>query len=135
VKHLLAAVCAVSAALVTLQIPAGAGAPMPACRATRHVVCVGRADGGHTVAVKVGQTLKVDLGGAGFRWSGLQQVGPHLLRRKGNVVARQGAITASYGARTVGRTELRASGAPACPTGQACPQFILLWQVRVMVQR
>jgi hypothetical protein len=135
VKHLLAVACVVGAALLTLQIPATAAAPVPACRTTRHVICVGRADGGHNVAVTVGQTLKVDLGGAGFRWSGLQQVGPHLLRREGNVVARQGGITASYTAKTVGRTQLRASEAPACTTGQACPQFILLWQVRVVVKR
>jgi hypothetical protein len=135
VKHLLAVACLVSAAVLTLQIPAGARAPMPACRATRHVICVGRADGGHKVAVKVGQTLTVDLGGPGFRWSGLQQVGPRLLRREGNAASRQGGITASYVAKAVGQTELSASEAPACSTGQACPQFILLWQVRVMVQR
>jgi hypothetical protein len=135
VKHLLAVACVVSAALMTLQIPARAEAPRPTCRATRQVVCVGRADGGHKVAVKVGQTLKVDLSGMGLRWSGLQQVGPHPLRREGNVVALQGTISASYRAKTVGQTELRASGAPVCATGQACPQFILLWQLRVAVRR
>ena len=45
------------------------------------VVCVDRADGGHTVHVRVGQVLKVVLAGTTLRWSGLREVGPALLRR------------------------------------------------------
>jgi hypothetical protein len=48
-------------------------------------------------------------------------------------VERGGTLTASYVATKAGRAELRASGAPTCAPGQACPQFILLWQVRIVI--
>ena len=85
--------------------------------------------------VEHGESVVVGLGGSGLRWSDLHQVGPHLLRQRGSSVVRQGALTASYVATTAGRTSLQASGAPKCTTGEACPQFIVLWQVRVMVVR
>jgi hypothetical protein len=85
------------------------------------------------VRVAQGQTVTVGLGGANLRWSGLRQVGPHLLHQRGATVLRGGALTASYVATTAGRTELRAGGAPKCAPGQACPQFILLWQVQVVI--
>jgi hypothetical protein len=121
--------------LGTFGVPAGAGPAVPGCRSTRHVVCIGRNDGGHRVDVERGQTVKVGLGGSGLRWSGLHQIGPHLLRQRGVTVSRRGELTASYVATTVGRTGLRASGAPNCAPGQACPQFILLWQVRITIVR
>jgi hypothetical protein len=117
----------------TVGIPSGAESAVPGCHAGRHVVCIGRGDGGHSVHVKEGQTVTVGLGGSGLRWSGLRQVGPHLLHQRGATVVRSGALTASYVATGVGRTGLRASGAPTCARGKACPQFIVLWQVRVVV--
>jgi len=106
---------------------------VPGCHPGRHVVCLGRGDGGHSVHVALGQTVTVGLGGSALRWSGLHEVGPHLLHQRGATVVRQGALTASYLATTVGRTGLRARGAPTCARGKACPQFIVLWQVRVVV--
>jgi hypothetical protein len=97
------------------------------------VVCIGRADGGHRVHVVVGQTVTVELSGSSLRWSGLRQVGPDLLRQRGATAARGGTLTASYVAKGVGRTALRASGAPQCARGKACPQFIVLWQVQVVI--
>jgi hypothetical protein len=114
---------------------AGAAMAVPACRATAHLVCVARAEGGRSVAVKLGQTVRVDLSGSGLRWSGLREVGPHVLRQEARAVFHAGTLTASYEATKAGRTALRASGAPKCATGEACPQFILLWQVRVVVRR
>ena len=116
---------------------AGAAAPAvsasPACHSGRHVVCIGRADGGHSVHVVVGQTVTVELRGSSLRWSGLRQVGPDLLRQRGATVAHGGTLTASYVAKGEGRTALRASGAPQCARGKACPQFIVLWQVQVVI--
>jgi hypothetical protein len=96
-------------------------------------VCVDRTDGGRTVPVRVGQTVTVALSGSTLRWSGLRQVGPALLRRHGGVRQRAGGLTASYSAVKAGRTTLQASGAPKCSPGKVCPQFILVWQVRLVV--
>jgi hypothetical protein len=120
----------------TLGLAGGAGAAVPAvpaCHPGSHVVCLSRTDGGHSVPVGVGQTVTVELGGSGLQWSGLREVGPHLLRQHGATVERGGALTASYVATKAGRTVLRAGGAPKCAPGEACPQFILLWQVRVVI--
>jgi hypothetical protein len=87
------------------------------------------------VRVQQGQTVTVGLGGSSLRWSRLRQVGPHLLHQRGSTVVRAGALSASYVATTAGRTELRAGGAPKCAPGDACPQFIVLWQVQVVVVR
>jgi hypothetical protein len=106
----------------------------PGCVATRRLVCVDRADGGHRVNVRVGQTVRVELGGSGLQWSDLHELGPRLLRSDGAPRMRVGAISASYLAATAGRTALQASGAPKCSPGQACPQFLLLWRVQVVVR-
>jgi hypothetical protein len=76
----------------------------------------------------------VALSGSTLRWSGLRQVGPALLHRHGAVRHRAGGLAASYTAVKTGRTTLRASGAPRCAPGKACPQFILVWQVRLVVR-
>ena len=103
------------------------------CPTHAQVACVDRGDGGRTVHVRGGHILRVVLGGATLRWSGLHQVGPALLRRSGRIVSRDGGIMASYRAVKAGHTTLRAGGAPLCAPGRACPQFVLLWQVRVVV--
>ena len=119
-----------------VRAPDATAAAPPAvggCPTHVEVTCVDRADGGRTVHVRVGHILKVVLGGTTLRWSGLHQVGPALLRRTGGIVYRGGGIMASYTARKAGHTSLRAGAAPRCTPGRACPQFELLWQVRVVV--
>ena len=124
----------VSLTIMGVGVPtAGAPAPSGGCPTHGQVACVDRSDGGRTVHVRVGHILKVALGGTTLRWSGLHQVGPALLRRSGGVVDHDGAIMATYTAVKAGRTALRAGGAPRCVPGRPCPQFLLLWQVRVVV--
>jgi hypothetical protein len=115
--------------------PRGAGAAVSVCHPGRQVVCIDRGDGGHTVHVALGQTVMVRLGGSGLRWSDLHEVGPHLVDQHGATAVRHGVLTAAYVATAVGRTGLRASEAPTCARGKACPQFIVLWQVRIVVAR
>jgi hypothetical protein len=112
--------------------PAGAS-PVGHCPSHGRVVCVDRADGGHSVHVRVGRTLMVVLNGSTLRWSGLEEVGPMLLRPHGAVSRGGGGLSASYTAVKAGRTALRATGAPKCSPGKPCPQFMLLWQVQVVV--
>jgi hypothetical protein len=85
------------------------------------------------VHVRVGETLHADLQGAGLSWTGLREVGPHLLRQSGAAVHFAGSVSASYTAVKRGQTELSATGTPKCSPGEACPQFILLWRVQVVV--
>ena len=125
--------CLLGGPLAAPYLAGGAEPAVPGCHPGPHVVCLGRTDGGHSVHVVQGQTVTVGLAGSGLRWSGLHQVGPHLLRQRGLTVVRGGTLMASYVATKAGRTALRASGAPNCSPGQACPQFILLWQVRVII--
>jgi hypothetical protein len=130
----LALVACLLGGLLGAMDPAAAAEPaVPGCHPGPHVVCLGRTDGGHRVHVVVGQTVTVGLSGSSLRWSDLRQVGPHLLHQHGATIERGGTLTASYVATKAGQTALRASGAPNCPPGQACPQFILLWQVRIIV--
>ncbi len=125
--------CLLGDPLGALGLAGGAEPTVPGCDPGPHVVCIGRTDGGHSVHVSVGQTVTVGLAGSGLRWTDLHQVGPHLLRQRGSTVVRGGTLAASYVATKAGRTGLRASGAPNCAPGKACPQFILLWQVRVVI--
>jgi hypothetical protein len=118
------------------DLAGGAGSPVasvPVCHPGRHLVCITRADGGHSVHVVVGETVTVELGGSSLRWSDLRQVGPNLLRQRKPMAVRGGSLTASYVAKGVGRTGLRASGAPQCVHGNVCPLFIVLWQVKIVI--
>ena len=119
----------------TVQMSASASASGPsACPPGGRTVCLDRADGGHMVHVRVKQEVQVVLAGPALRWSGLQQVAPHLLRLRGRVTTDgTGSLKASYSAVRAGHTTLQATGAPRCPPGKACPQFILLWRVQVVV--
>jgi hypothetical protein len=132
-----AALVPIVAVLLGLLAPAlGASASGPAgpgCRPTAPMVCLGRADGGHRVRVRLGQVVTVSLRGGGLQWSGLREVGPRLLRARGSADRRAGAVLTTYAVVAKGRTELRAHGAPHCAAGRACPQFILLWQVQITV--
>jgi hypothetical protein len=125
--------CLLGGLLGARDLAGGAEPAVPGCHPGPHVVCIGRTDGGHSVHVVQGQTVTVGLAGSGLRWSDLDQVGPHLLHPHGATKERGGTLTASYVATKAGQTALRASGAPNCPAGQACPQFILLWQVRIVI--
>jgi hypothetical protein len=132
-----AAFVPIVAVLLGLLAPApgasASGPAVPGCRPTGHMVCLGRADGGHRIKVRRGQVVTVSLRGGGLEWSGLQEVGPRLLAARGPTQSRAGTVRASYAVVAKGRTELRAHGAPHCATGRACPQFILLWQVQITV--
>jgi hypothetical protein len=99
----------------------------------RGAACISRSANGQTVRVRVGQKVEVDLSSTGLRWSGLREVGSHILRVRGALDQQAGKVSASYIALSKGRTMLQAKGAPVCAPGRPCPQFILDWQVHVDV--
>ncbi|HYB24922.1 MAG TPA: hypothetical protein VED41_14055 [Solirubrobacteraceae bacterium] len=96
-------------------------------------MCITRGDDGRTVTVGVGWTVDLDLRAQGLRWSVPAEVGPHLLRQLGAVGRAGGGVQIDYTAVAAGHTTLRATERPVCQTGRACPQFIVLWQVRIHV--
>ena len=103
------------------------------CHASSNLVCIGQSDSAHTVHVRVGETVEVTLSDTSLVWSDIRQVGPHLLRVTHNVTRSVRQLRETFEAITAGHTALQATGAPHCTAGQACPQFLLLWQVQIVV--
>jgi hypothetical protein len=114
----------------------GAVAPtVVVCRTGAKTVCLTRVDGGRTVKVRLGEAIGLTLNNGGLVWSNPEPVGARLLRQT-SAVARGGTqLTVWYQAIKVGTTSLRATATPRCTAGQACPQFVLLWQVRLAIDR
>jgi hypothetical protein len=116
--------------------PNAAASPAPKvskCQPSSEVVCVTRADSGRTIRVRLAQTVKVIVSETGLDWSKLREIGPQLLRPDSLSPQGAGELAASYKAVGVGRTTLQATGAPICAPGKACPQFLLLWRVAIIV--
>lgn len=102
------------------------------CTTGARSVCITRGDDGRTVSVGVGWAVVVDLRAPESVWSVPTEVGARLLRQVA-VRRESDAVQVAYTARAPGRTELRSLQRPLCHPGRVCPQFIVLWQVRVHV--
>lgn len=105
------------------------------CRNAARSVCITRGENGRTVTVGIGWTVGVQLRAQGFVWSAPTQLSPRVLRQAGSVVRANGGVQVDYTAVAAGRTTLQATERPRCAPGRACPQFIVLWQVHVRVNR
>ncbi len=105
-----------------------------ACSTGARSLCLTASSGGRTVTVGVGWTVTVELRGHERQWSALSQYGEQILRQLGAVKRQAGSVQAAYEAIAPGRTELRALERPVCLPGRICPQFILLWLLRVDVR-
>jgi hypothetical protein len=104
-----------------------------ACHGSGDIVCIGQSDSYRSVNVRLGQTVEVTLSETSLVWSDLRQVGPQLLRVTHGVTRTVRQLRETYEAIAVGHTTLQATGAPRCSVGQACPQFLLLWRVEIVV--
>jgi hypothetical protein len=104
-----------------------------ACRPGARTVCLTRSAGGHTIKVGIAWTIGLDLQASSSAWSGPLQTGARLLRQLGPIRREAGGLAVSYRAIAPGQTALRAFERPVCGAMQACPQYILLWQVNVRV--
>jgi hypothetical protein len=96
-------------------------------------VCLTQSSGGRTVMVGVGWTVGLDLHTPNMIWSGPSEFGARLLRQVGPIGRSGGAVQVAYRTLAPGRTELHAFERPVCPPGEACPQFILVWEVHLRV--
>ena len=61
--------------------------------------------------------------------------GGRALRQLGPVHRSDGAASVAYRAVRVGSVQLRAFERPRCLARTACPQFVVLWTLRVRVTR
>lgn len=110
-----------------------AGARLAGCSPGDEVVCVTAADSGQRLHVRVGEELRVVLSGPRLIWRALREIGPQLLHPATAPAASSTALSRSYRAVAVGRTELQATASPQCSRNQACPQFLVLWRVEIIV--
>lgn len=115
-------------------IPGAAASSGTACRASSRVVCVTGSDQGRTVVARIGQRVEVDLDG-GLRYSQLHESPPVLLRQLSAPTMEGVTLHATYLAIRLGTTYLQAVGAPECPSGEMCPEYLVLIRVRIHVIR
>jgi hypothetical protein len=102
--------------------------------ATHSVVLDNQSDGSSKVVAR-GARLTVDLVGRdAMRWSTIVVSPPgNVLIRQSSSQAPNGSSTAVFLASAQGRATLTSTGRPVCTAGLACPQYILLWRVSVVV--
>ncbi len=103
------------------------------CATGARSVCATQSANGHTVTAPVGWTVDISLHARDRTWSAPSEFGPRLLRQIGRVHRSVGGVEATYKAVALGRTELRALARPTCLPSQACPQFVLVWAVHLVV--
>ena len=118
------------------RAPAAAGssgAAQPSCAPSARTVCVVAAQGGRTVAARVGWTVTLALHAPGRVFAAPTRSGANVLRALAPARLLGGAVQVSYRAIAPGRALLRAAERPLCRAHRACPQFIALWQVTVLV--
>jgi len=109
----------------------GASPSPPVCRPTHQLHCASPTDSGHTVHLRVGQRLTVTLVDPTLTFGSPRVVGRPLLRTTGTTAP--GGLTVHYLAIRAGTTRLQSTGRPRCRRGEACPQFVVLWSLRVVV--
>jgi hypothetical protein len=105
------------------------------CHPSSSLVCVGQSDSAHSVDVRLGERLQVTFNTVSLTWSNLRQVGPPLLRVTKRPTTSAHQFTETFTPVSVGHTALQATASPRCSPNQACPEFILLWQVQIIVRR
>jgi hypothetical protein len=88
-------------------------------------------------SIRVGQKLEVVLkAGSGMsNWTQPKSSDESILAPMVNPAATavRGATLAAFEARAPGQVDITAYGAPVCPSGQACPMYVMVLSVRVTV--
>jgi hypothetical protein len=92
----------------------------------------------HAVSMQVGQKLELVLHGGG------QLTYEHVTSSNTSILepivdpaatAARGVTLAAFQARAPGEARITAVGAPACPSGQVCPMFAVLYTLTVTITR
>jgi hypothetical protein len=88
-------------------------------------------------AIRVGQKLEVVLhaGGGMSNWTQPRSSDESVLAPIVNPAATavRGVTLAAFQARAAGQVDITAYGSPNCPSGQACPMYVMLFSVKVTV--
>jgi hypothetical protein len=90
----------------------------------------------HAVSMHVGQKLEVVLHGGGqLTYQQVTSSNTSILEPTVDPAATavRGVTLAAFKARASGVARVTAVGAPACPSGQACPMFAVLYTLTVTV--
>ena len=122
--------------------PAAASPPTGAGGHTANTPCVVRPGSvclterarGHTVRLKPGWTLTLRLGAPGRTFSAPRQYGGDVLETLGRTHRSGSELIAGFRAVRAGTAQLRATERPVCRSGAACPDFIALWTLTVVVE-
>ncbi|MGH2459282.1 MAG: hypothetical protein ACRDIY_10505 [Chloroflexota bacterium] len=115
----------------TPQPSPGGPTPSVATGAPGGTVRVTQADNGQTITLRVGQTFLLALG-SNLDWN-ITVADPTVVSRVVNVAVVRGA-QGIYRANQAGQTTLTATGRPICAPNQACPMFIQLVKVNLVVR-
>ncbi len=113
--------------------PAGGAPPADPCAPGTRTICITAAERGRTITVRVGAIFTLDLRAPRRTFSEPSQSGAKVLEL---IAASRSASAAeaSYRALAPGRAELRSVERPVCRPGRACPLFLVLWEVTVLVR-
>jgi len=88
-------------------------------------------------SIRVGQTLEVVLhAGSGMsNWTQPRSSDESILTPIVNPAATavRGVTLAAFQAKAVGQADVSAYGSPNCPSGQACPMYVMVYSVKVTV--
>jgi hypothetical protein len=93
--------------------------------------------GGSSVTTSTRSRVVVELTGRGaMRWSSIaaSPAAGALVRQSGSQSS-DGSSKAVFAATRAGRATLTSTGAPICSPGVACPQYLELWRVSVVVAK
>jgi hypothetical protein len=88
-------------------------------------------------SIRVGQKLEVALhAGSGMNnWTQPRSSDESILSPIVNPAATavRGVTLAAFQARSPGQVDVTAYGSPSCPSGQACPMYVMVYSVKVTV--
>jgi hypothetical protein len=88
-------------------------------------------------SIRVGQKLEVVLhAGSGLNnWTQPRSSDESVLTPIVNPAATavRGVTLAAFQAKAAGQADITAYGSPTCPSGQACPMYVMLYSVKVTV--
>jgi hypothetical protein len=104
------------------------------CVTSKRLVCIGSKDVGRKFVVASGETVEVSLASSGLNWGAVQEIGPEALRQVGLSQSEANQFVVTFATQRSGSSMLQDTARPICVVGHACPQFVVLWRVQVVVQ-
>ena len=115
----------------------GSQPPTPSASSNPMTFDVTATETTQAASMRVGQKLEVVLhAGSGMNnWTQPRSSDESILAPTVNpaATAARGVTLAAFLARSPGQVDVSAYGSPACPTGLACPMYVIVFSLRVTV--